>query len=145
MISGQVVRDAMVREPTALADTATAQEAGRCFADNPEVRAVFVSKADGTLVGVITRKTLVRGVVAEGLDPTVVELREIAEPPVFTLEASLPLDEAFHLTEERDLERVPVVEGGRLVGVLSRAVVQRRLAEDDEPAEDQAGEEAVVL
>jgi len=40
---------------------------------------------------------------------------------------------------------VPVVEGGRLVGVLSRAVVQRRLAEDDEPAEDQAGEEAVVL
>jgi CBS domain-containing protein len=39
---------------------------------------------------------------------------------------------------------VPVVEGGRLVGVLSRAVVQRRLAED-EPVEDDAGEEAVVL
>ena len=39
----------------------------------------------------------------------------------------------------------PGQSGGRLVGVLSRAVVQRRLAEDDEPAEDQAGEEAVVL
>ena len=144
MISGQVVRDAMVREPTALADTATAQEAGRCFADNPEVRAVFVSKADGTLVGVITRKTLVRGVVAEGLDPTVVQLREIAEPPVFTLEASLPLDEGFHRLEALDLERVPVVEGGRLVGVLSRAVVQRRLAEDEPPLGEN-GEEAVLL
>jgi len=33
--------------------------------------------------------------------------------------------------EEHDLERVPVVEEGRLVGVLSRAVIQRRLVEDE--------------
>jgi hypothetical protein len=32
-----------------------------------------------------------------------------------------------------------VVEGGRLVGVLSRAVVQRRLAEDEPPAVDLVG------
>jgi CBS domain-containing protein len=143
-MSDQTVRDAMVREPTTLADTASAQEAGRCFADNPEVRAVFVSTDDGTLVGVITRKTLVRGVVAAGLDPTKVRVRDIAEPPVFTLDASLPLDEAFHLVEERDLERVPVVEEGRLVGVLSRAVVRRRLAEDEPPA-GESGEEAILL
>ena len=45
----------------------------------------------------------------------------------------MPLDEAFRTLEERDLERVPVVEDGRLVGILSRSVVRRRLAED-EPA-----------
>jgi CBS domain-containing protein len=88
---------------------------------------------------VITRKTLVREVVAAGLDPKTVELRTIAEPPLFTLDASLPLDEAFRTLEDRDLERVPVVEGGRLVGVLSRAVVQRRLAEDEPPALDLVG------
>ena len=43
------------------------------------------------------------------------------------------MDEAFHLLEEEDLERVPVVEDGRLVGVLSRSVLQRRLAEDEPP------------
>jgi CBS domain-containing protein len=107
------------------------------------VRALFVCADDGTLVGVITRKTLVREVVAAGLDPTTVRLRDIAEPPVFTLAASLPLDEAFHLVEERDLERVPVVEEGRLVGVLSRAVVRRRLAEDEPPEE--TGGDAVLL
>ena len=37
--------------------------------------------------------------------------------------------------KEHDLERVPVVEGGRLVGVLSRSVLQRRLAEDEPPPE----------
>ena len=135
-MSDQVVRDAMVPEPTTLRDVDSAQAAGRCFADNPEVRAVFVCESGGRLLGVITRKTLVREVVAAGLDPTDVPLREIAEPPIFTLDAGLPLDEAFHTLEERDLERVPVVEQGRLVGVLSRAVVQRRLAEDEPPAPD---------
>jgi len=128
-----VVRDAMVPEPTTLAAEASAQEAGRCFAGGPDVRAILVSD-DGRLVGVITRKTLVREVVAAGLDPTQVRLRDIAEPPRFTLDASLPLEEAFRTLEELDLERVPVVEGERLVGVLSRAVVQRRLAEDEIPA-----------
>ena len=135
-MSDVVVRDAMVPEPTTLADGDSAQSAGRCFADNPEVRAVFVCDADGRLLGVITRKTLVREVVAAGVDPTGLRLREIAEPPIFTLDAGLPLDEAFHTLEERDLERVPVVEDERLVGVLSRAVVQRRLAEDEPPAPD---------
>ena len=128
------VKDAMVPEPTTLADDASAQDAGRLFADTPEMRAVFVTTMEGTLVGVITRKTLVREVVAAGLDPRNVVLRDIAEPPHYTLDASLPLDEGFRTLEELDLERVPVVEGGRLVGVLSRAVVQRRLAEDEPPA-----------
>jgi CBS domain-containing protein len=130
----ETVRDAMVPEPTTLAARASAQEAGRCFADSGEVRAIFVTEDDGRLLGVVTRKTLVREVVAAGRDPSAVDLREIAEPPNFTLDAGLELESAFRFLEEQDLERVPVVEeDGRLVGVLSRAVVQRRLAEDEPP------------
>ncbi|HET8751125.1 MAG TPA: CBS domain-containing protein [Gaiellaceae bacterium] len=133
-MSPVTVRDAMVPEPTTLAAEANAQEAGRCFAESGEVRAIFVTEGGGRLLGVVTRKTLVREVVAEGRDPRGVLLREIAEPPNFTLDAGLELDGAFRFLEEQDLERVPVVEeGGRLVGVLSRAVVQRRLAEDEPP------------
>jgi signal-transduction protein with cAMP-binding, CBS, and nucleotidyltransferase domain len=131
----QTVRDAMVPEPTMLGAEASAQEAGKCL-ENEDVRAVFVVEDDGSLVGVLTRKTLVREVVAAGLDPREVPLRDIAEPPIFTLDASLSLDDGFHELEERDLERVPVVEGARLVGVLSRAVVRRRLAEDEPPELD---------
>ena len=53
--------------------------------------------------------------------------------PNFPLGSELPLDEAYRFLEEHDLERVPVVEEGRLVGMLSRAVLQRRLAEDEPP------------
>ena len=89
------------------------------------------------LVGVVTRKTLVREVVARGRDPETTRLGDIAEPPNATIDSTMPLDEAFAFLEEHDYERVPVVEDGRLVGVLSRSVVQRRLAEDEppEPAE----------
>ena len=129
------VRDAMVPEPRVLEASASAQEAGELLA-RPEVRAVLVAD-DGRLVGVITRKTLVREVVAAGRDPRWTTAGEIAEEPVYTLEAETPLEEAFRELEERDLERVPVTDGGRLVGVLSRSVVQRRLAEDA-PAEEES-------
>jgi len=144
-VSGQTVRDAMVPEPTMLGAGASAQEAGLLLAD-PDVRAIFVCDDGGRLVGVLTRKTLVREVVAAGLDPAGTRVDAIAEPPAHTLDAALPLDEAFRALEEDDLERVPVVEEGRLVGVLSRAVVQRRLAEDEPPPEDgDAASDGIVL
>ena len=145
-MSAETVRDAMVPEPTTLAAGASAQDAGRVFAHSSEVRAIFVTEEDGRLLGVVTRKTLVREVVAAGLEPGAVLLREIAEPPNFTLDAGLELDGAFRFLEEEDLERVPVVEeGGRLVGVLSRAVVQRRLAEDEPPEGEPESESGSVV
>jgi CBS domain-containing protein len=125
----------MVPEPGALEASATAQEAGERLSD-PAVRAVLVTD-DGRLVGVVTRKTLVQQIVATGRDPRTTALRDIAEPPLFTLDASMDLDGAFHALEDNDLERVPVVEDGRLVGILSRTVLQRRLAEDEPPLQQQ--------
>jgi CBS domain-containing protein len=129
------VRDAMVVDPPQLGGSASAQEAGEALG-RPEVRAVFVTD-DGRLLGVVTRKTLVREIVAAGRDPRATQLREIAEVPLNTIGSELPLDEAFRFLEEHDLERVPVLEEDRLVGVLSRAVLQRRLAEDEPPADDE--------
>jgi CBS domain-containing protein len=121
----------MVIEPRTLDADASAQEAGVLLA-KPDVRAVFVC-ADDRLVGVVTRKTLVREVVAPGRDPRSTPLGEIAEKPHYTIDAEMQADEAFRFMEEKDAERVPVVEDGKLVGVLARVVLQRRLAEDEPP------------
>jgi CBS domain-containing protein len=123
-----------VPEPRTLAGDATAQEAGELLL-RPEVRAVFVCE-DDRLLGVLTRKTLVREIVAAGRDPRTTRLAEIVEPPNYTIGSEMDVDEAFRFLEEHDLERVPVVEDGRLVGVLSRSVLQRRLAEDEPPPDD---------
>ena len=130
------VREAMVPEPGALDASASAQEAGERLSD-PAVRAVLVCDDRGRLVGVVTRKTLVQEIVATGRDPRSTSLGDIAEPPLFTLDASMDLDDAYHALEDHDLERVPVVEDGRLVGILSRTVLRRRLAEDEPPLQQQ--------
>ena len=130
------VRDAMVVDPPQLDGRATAQEAGEALY-RPEVRTPFISD-EGRLISTVPRKTLVREIVAAGRDPRTTPLREIVEVPLNTVGSELPLDEAFRFLEEQDLERVPVLEDGRLVGVLSRAVLQRRLAEDEPPPEDES-------
>jgi CBS domain-containing protein len=129
--TGQRVRDAMVPDPLALDASSSAREAGEALSRDA-VRSVLVCE-DGALVGVVTRKTLVREVVANGRDPKATTLGEIAEKPNATVDAAMALDDAFAFLEEHDYERVPVVENGRLVGILSRSGVQRRLAEDEPP------------
>ena len=129
-----LVREAMVTEPRTLPVTASAQEAGELLS-RTEVRAVYVCD-DDRLVGVVTRKTLVREVVADGRAPGATTLGEISEEPWWTIESDQPVEEAFRFLEDKDAERVPVVDHGRLVGVLSRSVLQRRLTEEEAVPDD---------
>jgi signal-transduction protein with cAMP-binding, CBS, and nucleotidyltransferase domain len=121
----------------ALPATASAQEAAEHLA-RPDVRVVLVVDDRGALVGVVTPQALVEGVVAAGRHPASTQLSSVAVPPLLVLDADATLDDGYRLLEEAEVERAPVTEAGRLVGVLSRSVVQRRLAEDEpgEPGDD---------
>jgi CBS domain-containing protein len=126
----------MLTHPGQLPATASAQAAGELL-QRPEVRAVYVTDEE-RLVGVVTRKTLVREVIATGRDPGSTTLGEIAEEPHYTIGPDIQLDEAFRFLEAEDAERVPVVDAHhRLIGVLSRSVLHRRLAEDEEEEDDE--------
>jgi CBS domain-containing protein len=126
----------MLSDPTVLAADASAQEAAEHLV-RPDVRAVLVVDGDGSLVGVVTPDSLVEHVVAAGLDPRSTPVSAAALEPLLVLDADAPLDDGYRLLEEAEVERAPVLEQGRLVGVLSRSVVQRRLAEDEPPPEDE--------
>jgi CBS domain-containing protein len=132
-----LVRDGMLSDPTALPATASAQEAAEHLV-RPDVRVVLVVDEAGKLLGVVTPDALVEHVVAEGLDPRTTPVSRAVEAPALTLDADLPLDDGYRLLEEAEVERAPVIEQGRLVGVLSRSVVQRRLAEEEPPLEPEA-------
>jgi CBS domain-containing protein len=97
------------------------------------VRAVLVVDAEGALLGLVTPDSLVERVLAEGLDPRLTAVSAAVVRPPLVLDADQLLDDGYRLLEEAERERAPVVEQGRLVGVLSRSVVQRRLAEDEPP------------
>jgi acetoin utilization protein AcuB len=62
-----------------------------------------------------------RGVVTggEGTGMTVIMVREVMTREVLTIGPETPCDKARRLMEERRIRHLPVVEGGRLVGMVS--------------------------
>jgi predicted transcriptional regulator len=84
------------------------------------------------LIGCVTPESIVAAV-ARGVDLDAATAADVCDRDVTTIEPDVALDEALHLMAEQDLERLPVTENGRLLGVLPRETIARRLAED-EPA-----------
>ena len=117
-------------DPRVLQAGASAREAADLLT-HPHVASVLV--ADGErLVGCIGAENIVAAV-AKGLDLQTTTAAEVADGDVATIPPDLPLDEALYRMAELDLERMPVTEDGRLLGVLAREPIARRLAEDEPP------------
>ena len=77
------------------------------------------------LVGVLTdRDIAIRGV-AEGKDPSTTTVEEIASENLVTVAADQDLDEALRLMAQHQLRRLPVVEDGKLVGIVAQADVAK--------------------
>jgi CBS domain-containing protein len=78
---------------------------------------------DGRLVGMLTDRDIVVRAVAEGLDPTSARVGDVASPRPVAVGPDQDLDEAMELMAEYRVRRLPVVDGERLVGVVSQADV----------------------
>ena len=87
--------------------------------DRADQAAVVVD--DRRLVGILTDRDIVVRVVAEGLDPAVVRVGEVASRDPVTVGSDQALDEAMELMARHRVRRLPVVDDGRLVGVVSQA------------------------
>jgi CBS domain-containing protein len=118
-------------DPRVLQAGVSAREAADLLT-HPQVSSVLV--ADGErLVGCIGAEEIVAAV-AKGLDLQAATAGEVADVDVVTISPDVPLDEALHRMAELDVERLPVTDDGRLLGVVSREPIARRLAEDEPPA-----------
>jgi len=131
------VREALVADPRVVAPSASAREVAELLL-RPHVESALVAD-EGRLVGCVTRASLVAAV-ARGVDLAGATAGDLADGDVTTVGPDDALDDTLHLMAERDLDRVVVVEDGRLLGILSREPILRRLAEDEPPADEPAGE-----
>lgn len=130
-----IVREALFADPRVVRADAPAREVAAVLA-KPHVVHVLVTDRD-RLVGSIGEDAIVAAV-AEGRDLRKLAARDLADPGVPTVGPETPLDEALVLMGESGLERLAVVEEGRLLGVLPREPVVRRLAEDEPPPAPEA-------
>jgi predicted transcriptional regulator len=125
-----IVREALVSDPRVVSADAGARVAAELLT-HPQVESALVTDGE-RLLGCVTLESIVAAL-ARGVDLLSATVREVCETEVTTVGPDMPLDEALHLMAESGLERLPVTEDGRLLGVLQREPVARRLAEEEPP------------
>jgi CBS domain-containing protein len=101
-----------------LPSSATVREAAICMSER-QVGAVLVTR-DGALEGIFTERDLLHRVVAPGRDPNDTHLVEVMTKNPDTIEADGYAIEALSRMSERGYRHLPVLDQGRLVGIVSR-------------------------
>jgi CBS domain-containing protein len=112
------VEDAMAHSIS----TATPEDSLRRVAELMKKEdAGFIPICEGdSLVGVVTdRDIVIRGLAEGATDLANQPAKRYMSTDVVTVEASAELDEAARLMEQHEIRRLPVTEGGKVVGVLS--------------------------
>ena len=111
------VGDVMTVAPMVVQATAPVVDAAAIMREG-DVGAVVVLE-DGGVGGVITDRDIAVRVVAEGRDAAEVTVGEVCSRDIASVESRQPVDEAVRLMRERNLRRLPVVEEGLPVGIVS--------------------------
>jgi CBS domain-containing protein len=122
------IRDLMTSNPTTCETSATIADAAKVMKDE-DVGPVPVTEG-GRLVGIVTDRDIVTRVVAEGRDPNSTTIGEIVSSDLVTVQPDTSLDEALNLMAQRQVRRLPVVEGDQLVGIVAQADVARAADEE---------------
>ncbi|WP_250280946.1 MULTISPECIES: DUF1918 domain-containing protein [unclassified Frankia] len=82
------------------------------------VGALLVMDDRDHLVGIVTDRDIVLRGVARGV-PMEASIDRLMTTEVFTLPADVEIDRAYEVFRDHALRRLPVLDGGRVVGVLS--------------------------
>lgn len=91
-----------------------------------DVGALPVCDADGHLTGMVTDRDLVVKVLADGRDPSSTKLSDLADQgEVVTIGADDSVDEAIRTMIDHKVRRLPVIDGDRMIGVVSQGDIAR--------------------
>jgi CBS domain-containing protein len=113
------VRDAMTEDPRSIGASASVVEAARLM--RKEHIGSLPITDDKNLVGMITDRDITTRVVAEAADLTTRSVGDVYSRDLISVEPEKDLEEALQLMARHQVRRLPVVENGRLVGILAQA------------------------
>ena len=113
----QQVRDVMTTDPITLDRDASLVEAARVMRDRGIGDVIVVEGEDAE--GIVTDRDIVIRGVAEGADPNTTRLGQVVSGDLTSVAPDDPVERAIELMREKAVRRLPVLEGGKPVGVVS--------------------------
>ncbi|MEV0558250.1 MULTISPECIES: CBS domain-containing protein [unclassified Streptomyces] len=113
----QQVRDIMTSAPVTVEPQSSVTAVARLMRDQ-NIGDVLVMDG-GQLRGLVTDRDLVVRAIAEGGDPEQTTVSGVCSSDLVTVGPEEDLDRAVELMREHSVRRIPVVDGGRPVGVVA--------------------------
>ena len=114
---GQQVKEVMTTGPITLDRDASLAEAARVMRDRGIGDVIVVEGDDAE--GIVTDRDIVIRGVAEGADPNTTRLGQVVSGDLTSVAPDDPVERALELMREKAVRRLPVLEGGKPVGVVS--------------------------
>ena len=121
------VREIMTTDPACCTADASLEEVAKAVVEHdcgeiPIVR----SSTDKSLIGVVTDRDIVCRLVAQGINPVDEAAESCMSSPVVSVRESTPVEDCARLMEDKQIRRVPVVNGGGMVcGIVSQADIAK--------------------
>jgi CBS domain-containing protein len=113
----QHIRELMTPNPVSMPGTASVHEAARAMRD-ADIGDVIVIE-NHQVCGIITDRDIAVRVVAEAKDPTTTALADICSHSLLTVKSTDSVEHAVRLMRTHTVRRLPVVEEGKAVGIVS--------------------------
>jgi len=117
------VEDVMVKEVITIDENYTIKEAADIM-NKFEIGCV-IAVGKGKAMGILTERDVLKRVVADGKDASKVRVKDVMTSPLVVAEPSMDLGEAVKLMFQMKIKKLPVVDGKRLVGLVSLTDIAR--------------------
>jgi|SRR5215218_4136015 len=122
------VRELMTPDPEHLSADDTLVTAAQRMRD-ADVGSLPICDDDGQVSGIVTDRDIVVKCIAESGDPSTATVGSIASEMVYTVGPDDQIENALSVMEDHQVRRLPIVENGKLVGMLAQADVARTMSE----------------
>ncbi len=120
-----LLKDIMVSNVVTIDPDKTARDAAKLMADSG-ISSVIVMKGD-EIIGIVTERDLVRKVCANDIPSSKVSITSVMSSPVITAESDLPIEAAVQRMFNNRIRRLPVVEDGKLVGIVTISDIAKHM------------------
>jgi CBS domain-containing protein len=112
------VRDLMTRDPRTVDADQPLMDAARLMRDH-DIGSVIVTTTDGGICGIVTDRDITVRAVAEGADVASTPVEQACSHSIEAVGPESTADEVAALMRDHALRRIPVVEDGKPVGIIS--------------------------
>ena len=112
------IPEVMTPNPQVLPASTTGREAAETMRAK-DIGDVIVTDDSGNVAGILTDRDLVVRVLAEGRDPRATRVGDIASRDLAAVAPDDPVARAVQIMREKAVRRLPVIEDGKVVGIVS--------------------------